>query len=107
VNAPAERPAADDVDRGVAERVEFAWHRTALALAGIGLVLVRRVVPAIPARPAIGVLLIAVGVVSAVGVVGWREYARRRGVSRRAHLRLVTAGAVLIGVVSFIVGAVP
>jgi uncharacterized membrane protein YidH (DUF202 family) len=94
-----------DAEIGVAERVEFAWHRTALALAGIGLVLVRRIVPAIPVRPALGVFLIAVGVLSGAAVVAWREYAARRAVSRRAHLRLITGAAVAIGVVSLVVGA--
>ena len=98
------RPAGG-VDLGVAERVEFAWHRTALALAGIGLVLVRRIVPAVPERPAIGVFLISVGVVSAAAVVAWREYAAHRAVSRRAHLRVITAATVAVGVVSLVVGA--
>ena len=100
-----ERPTGGDVDLGAAERVEFSWHRTALAMAGIGLVLVRRIVPSVPVRPGVGVLLIAVGVASGVAVVVWREYAERRNVSRRAHLRLITAGALALGVVSFAVGA--
>jgi uncharacterized membrane protein YidH (DUF202 family) len=107
VTEPARRDGSPggDVDLGVAERVEFSWHRTALAMAGIGLVLVRRIVPSIPVRPGIGVFLIALGVVSGAAVVAWREYAERRNVSRRAHLRLITAGALVIGVVSFVVGA--
>jgi uncharacterized membrane protein YidH (DUF202 family) len=95
----------DDVDAGVAERVEFAWHRTGLALAGIGLVLVHRILPTVPARRAVGVFLIALGVVSTAAVVVWREYTARRPVARRVHLQLITAATVTIGVVAFVVGA--
>jgi uncharacterized membrane protein YidH (DUF202 family) len=51
--APADGTSADAL--GTAERVELAWQRTGLPLAAIGLAVVRRTLPAVPVRPAMGV----------------------------------------------------
>jgi uncharacterized membrane protein YidH (DUF202 family) len=95
--------APDHIDAGTGERTEFAWHRTGLALAGIGLGVVRSALPAVRARPAVGALLIGVGTLLAVAAALARVYARRRGMSRRAHLRGATAATLIVGMLAFAV----
>ena len=93
-------------DPTTAERVEFAWHRSGLAFAGIGLAIVRRSMPDVPIRPGLVAVLIGIGVALAVAAVVWRTVAHRRPQTRLVQLRAATAGAVAIGVVALITAAV-
>ncbi len=90
------------VDRDVMERTEFAWQRSALGLAGVGLLIVRRALPEVRARPAAGVLL---GLALAAAATLVRVYARRRPVSREAHMRLITGATLAFGALAFAVAA--
>jgi uncharacterized membrane protein YidH (DUF202 family) len=90
-------------DPGTAERLEFAWHRSGLAFAGIGLAIVRRSLPYVAARPTLGAVLITVGVTLTLAAVVWRAVAYQPR-TRRAQLRLATGGALLIGVIALIAG---
>ena len=91
------------VDAGTADRTEFAWHRTGLALAGVGLAVVRRALPGVRARPALGALLIGLGVLVGVAAALFRLHVSRRPMSRRAHLRLSTAATLMIGALALVV----
>jgi uncharacterized membrane protein YidH (DUF202 family) len=91
------------LDLGSAERVEFAWHRTGLALAGIGLAVARRALPHVRARPAVGAVLIGVGVLAAIGATVFRLTMQRRPAGRRTHLRRATSAVLALGVLSFVI----
>jgi uncharacterized membrane protein YidH (DUF202 family) len=88
-----------------AERVEFAWQRTALALAGIGLLIVRRSLPQITTSSTVGIVLLGVGVMGTVSATLWHVLTRRHPVSLQTQMRVVTSAAMLIGVLAFVVGA--
>jgi uncharacterized membrane protein YidH (DUF202 family) len=107
---PEDRPGGEHGSAGMvnvsaAERVEFAWQRTGLALAGIGLLIVRRSLPEITTSPTVGMVLLGVGVLSTVSATVWHLLTRRRPVSLQTQMRLVTTAAVLIGMLAFVVGA--
>jgi uncharacterized membrane protein YidH (DUF202 family) len=93
------------LDAATAERTEFAWHRTGLAIAGLGLAVVRRDLPGVRTRPAIGALLISMGTLTAVVAALFRLGAARRPISRRTHLRVATAVTLMIGMLAFAVAA--
>lgn len=99
----------DSGPRGAArpdDRVELAWNRSGLAFAAIGLVLLKRVLPDVPARPATAVPLLVGGLLAAVLAVIYREGLRNRTIPRRTELLLAASGAVFLGVLAFVVAVV-
>jgi uncharacterized membrane protein YidH (DUF202 family) len=95
----------DHIDVNTAERVEFAWHRSGLALAAIGLAIVRRTLPQIAARPTVGGVLIGVGVASTLAAALFRVHTQHGAITRRAQMRLISGAAIAIGVLALAVGA--
>ena len=88
------------------ERVELAWHRSGLAFAAIGVALLERELPNIPARPAAAVWLIAGGSLAALVAVLYRTGLRRHQVSYQTEMLLVAMGAAALAVLAFAVSIV-
>jgi uncharacterized membrane protein YidH (DUF202 family) len=112
MSTPQSRPggqpdSAGPVDIGLAERVEFAWHRTGLSIAGIGVAILGRTLPQVPARPIVGVILLCIGGAFTLAAVVARARTRRLAPSRRAQMRLIAFGAVAIGLVVLAVSVFP
>jgi uncharacterized membrane protein YidH (DUF202 family) len=89
------------------ERTDLAWDRSALAMAAVGLVLLKQVLPTERAHPAIGWTVLALALsISLVGV-GYRRYRHRLPRPSRLALKLVSAATAVIGVAAFVVALAP
>jgi uncharacterized membrane protein YidH (DUF202 family) len=89
------------------ERTDLAWDRSALAMAVLGLVLVKQLIPAQRAHPVVG--WIVLGIASAIALVGfaYRRHRSRGDRPSRLALELVSAATAVIGVAAFFVALVP
>ncbi len=95
-------PLVNSADASAADRVVFAWHRSGLAFAGIGLALLRHTLPKISARPTVGVILISVGLVSTVAALLIGDRTRRPVMTLRTQMRLITGGTIAIGALALL-----
>jgi hypothetical protein len=84
------------------ERLEFAWHRSGLTLAAIGLAVVRQTLPAAGARAVVGPVLLAVGLFSMVAAT----LARSHLTSRQARVRVLTVAGIGSGALALLVSLV-
>jgi len=101
---PPDPPDPPDEDL---ERTDLAWDRSALAMAVVGLVLVKQLLPKELAHPAVG--WIVIGLAAALGLVGYsyRRHRRRRPRASRLALELVCAATAVVGVIAFLVALAP
>jgi membrane-associated PAP2 superfamily phosphatase len=99
-------PAAGLPD-GDVEITDLAWDRSALAMAVVGLLLVKQALPKELAHPAVG--WIVIGLAAVLLLVGYSYRRHRRSLDRasRLALRLVSASTAVIGVIAFLVALVP
>jgi uncharacterized membrane protein YidH (DUF202 family) len=96
--------AGDELDiEGAAERGALSWQRTALGMAGIGVVLLYRFEPFKRARPLIGFAILALAL--ATVFIGYAYTQRRTGEHPdRSVILGVTIATMLAGVVAFVIG---
>ena len=103
---PYDDPTGDPVDEDL-ERTEFAWDRSALAMAAVALVLLKQILPSERAHPAVG--WIVLGLAAATGMVGlgYRRHRHRQPRPSRLALKLVSGATAVIGVAAFLVSLAP
>jgi len=97
-------PAHPDEDL---ERTDLAWDRSALAMAIVGLVLLKQLLPNERADPAVGWIVLSLAVAIALVAYGYRRHRRRRPRASRTALKLVSAATAVIGVGAFLVALSP
>jgi uncharacterized membrane protein YidH (DUF202 family) len=88
------------------ERTELAWNRSGLALAAIGLVLLRRLLPILQDRVAEGLIIVGLGLAFSATVLAYQRHRRHRQLPSRSALKLVAAATTLIGLAAFVVAVV-
>jgi hypothetical protein len=99
---PDQHGYADPDEQKVAqagERLEFAWHRSGLTLAAIGLAVVRQALPTAGSRAVVGPGLLAVGLFSMVAAT----IARHHLTSHGARVRVLTVAGVVTGALALLV----
>jgi len=89
------------------ERTDLAWDRSALAMAAVGLVLLKQVLPEERAHPAVGWTVLALALATALVGFGYRRHRHRLPRPSRLALLLVSAATAVIGVAAFVVALVP
>jgi len=97
---------ADLILDGDLERTEFAWVRSGLALAVIGLLLLKRLLPLVGHRVAQGFIIIGLGLAFAAIGVAFERHRRHRELPSRSALKLVSLATVVIGVAALVLAVV-
>jgi uncharacterized membrane protein YidH (DUF202 family) len=97
---------ADLILDGDLERTEFAWVRSGLALAVIGLLLLKRLLPLVGHRVAQGFIIIGLGVSFAAIGVAFERHRRHRELPSRSALKLVSLSTVVIGLAALVLAVV-
>jgi len=91
---------------GDLERTEFAWMRSGLALAAIGLVLLKRLLPLVGHRVAQGFIIIGLGMAFAAIGVAFERHRRHHELPSRSALKLVAAATAVIGLAALVLAVV-
>jgi len=89
------------------ERTDLAWDRSALAMAAVGLVLLKQLLPRERAHPAAGWIVLSLALAIALVGFGYRRHRRRLPRPSRLALELVSAATAVVGVAAFVVALVP
>ena len=101
---PAAEPSGPDEDL---ERTDLAWDRSALAMAVVGLVLLKQLLPTERAHPLVGWVVLGLALAIALVGFGYRRHRRRLPRSSRLALKLVSAATAVIGVIAFVISLSP
>jgi len=97
-------PAGPDEDL---ERTDLAWDRSALAMAVVGLVLLKQLLPTERAQSLVGWVVLGLALAIALVGFGYRRHRHRLPRSSRLALKLVSAATAVIGVVAFVISLSP
>ncbi len=106
MTSPYDDPTGDPVDEDL-ERTEFAWDRSALAMAAVALVLLKQILPTERAHPAVGWVVLGLAVATGLVGLGYRRHRHRQPRPSRLALKLVSGATALIGVAAFLVSLAP
>jgi len=97
---------ADLILDGDLERTEFAWVRSGLALAAIGLVLLRRLIPLVGHRVAQGFIIIGLGLSFVTIGLAFERHRRHHELPSRSALKLVSLATLVIGLAALVLALV-
>jgi uncharacterized membrane protein YidH (DUF202 family) len=97
---------ADLILDGDLERTEFAWVRSGLALAAIGLILLRRLLPLVGHRVAQGFIIIGLGLSFVAVGLAFERHRRHRELPSRSALKLVSLATLVIGLAALVLAVV-
>jgi uncharacterized membrane protein YidH (DUF202 family) len=105
VTSSRDDPTGDPVDEDL-ERTEFAWDRSALAMAAVALVLLKQILPTERTHPVVGWIVLALAAATGLVGLGYRRHRRQHPRPSRLALKLVSAATAVIGVTAFFVSLV-
>jgi uncharacterized membrane protein YidH (DUF202 family) len=91
---------------GDLERTEFAWVRSGLALAAIGLVLLRRLLPLVGHRVVQGFIIVGLGLSFVAVGLAFERHRRHRELPSRSALKLVSLATMVIGLAALVLAVV-
>ena len=94
--------AADDA----AELDELAWNRSALALAALGVLLLKRLSRDIDVHPGEAIVLLVMAVALAVMGLAYARHRQRHERTSRLALKMISGATAVLGVAAFVLAIV-